>query len=76
MPNVLGRTRTGFTEVHAQSVSADCDLELYPSDIVLLRDTLSYHDDYFVPNYFKISLCIKKLKVGHEQVSLMSMHRV
>ena len=25
---VMGRTRTGFTEVYAQSLSADCDLDL------------------------------------------------
>ena len=25
---VMGQTRTGFTEVHAQSLNADCDLEL------------------------------------------------
>ena len=24
----MGRTRTGFTEVYAQSLSADCDLDL------------------------------------------------
>ena len=43
---VMGRTRTGFTEVYAQSFSADCDLDLFPSDMVLVRDTLSYHDDH------------------------------
>ena len=25
---VMGRTRTGFTEVYAQSLSADCDLDI------------------------------------------------
>ena len=25
---VMGRTRTGFTELYAQSLSADCDLDL------------------------------------------------
>ena len=25
---VMGRTRTGFTEVYAQSLSEDCDLDL------------------------------------------------
>ena len=25
---VMGRTQTGFTEVYAQSLSADCDLDL------------------------------------------------
>ena len=35
---VMSRTRTGFTEVSAQSLSADCDLDL------LVRDTSSCHD--------------------------------
>ena len=42
---VMGRTRTGFTEVYAQSLSTDCDLDLSPSDMVLVRDTSSCHDD-------------------------------
>ena len=32
----MGRTRTGFTEVYAQSLSATCDLDLLPSDMVLV----------------------------------------
>ena len=32
---VMDRTRTDFTEVYAQSLSADCDLDLSPSDMVL-----------------------------------------
>ena len=43
---VMGPTRTGFTEVYAHSLSVDCDLDLWPSDIVLVRDTSSCHDDY------------------------------
>ena len=31
---VMGRTRAGFTEVYAQRLSADCDLDLHPSDMV------------------------------------------
>ena len=38
---VMGRTQTGFTEVYAQSLSADCDLDLRASDRVLVRDTSS-----------------------------------
>ena len=41
---VMGRTRTGFTDVYAQSLSADCDLDLWPSDMVLVCDTWSCHD--------------------------------
>ena len=43
---VMGRTQTGSTEVYAQSSSADCDLDLQPSDMVLDRDTKSCHDDH------------------------------
>ena len=40
---VMGRTRTGLSEVYAQSLSADCDLDRSPSDMILVRDTLSCH---------------------------------
>ena len=38
---VMSRTRTGYTEVSAQSLSADCDLDL------LVRDTSSCHDHLY-----------------------------
>ena len=41
---IMGLTRTGFAEVYAQSLSADSDLELCPSDTVLASDTSSCHD--------------------------------
>ena len=50
---VMGRTRIGFTEVYAQSIIADCDLDLKSSDMVLVRDTLSCHDDHLCQNIFK-----------------------
>ena len=50
---VMGLTRTGSTEVYAQSLSADCDLNLWPSDMVLVRDTLSCHDDHLCQIIFK-----------------------
>ena len=43
---VMGRKRTGFTEVYAQSLNADCDLDLSPSDMVLFHDILSCYDDH------------------------------
>ena len=49
----MGWTRTGFTEVYAQSLSADCDLDLWPSDMLLNRDTLSCHDDHLCRIIFK-----------------------
>ena len=55
---LLVRTRTGFIEDYAQSLSVDCDLDLCPSDMVLVRDTLSCHDNY-LSNYFLIPSCIK-----------------
>ena len=50
---IIGRTRTGFTDVYAQSLSADCDLVLQPSDMVLVRDTLSCYDDQLCQIIFK-----------------------
>ena len=40
---VMGRIQIGFTEVYAQSLSADCGLDLQPSDMVLIGYTSSYH---------------------------------
>ena len=50
---VMGRTRPDFTEVYAQSLSADCDLDLWSSDMVLVRDTSSCHDDHLCQIIFK-----------------------
>ena len=41
---VIGRIRTGFPEVYAQSLGADCNLDLQPSGMVLVCDTSSCHD--------------------------------
>ena len=49
---VMGRPQTGFTEVYAKSFSADCDLDLQPSDMVLICDTLSCHDDHLCQTIF------------------------
>ena len=57
---VMGRKRTGFTEFY-QSLSADYDLDLLPSDMVFRRDTLSCHDNHFCQNYFQIPPCMTKL---------------
>ena len=50
---IMGRTQTGFTEVYAQSLSADCELDLWPSDMVLVHDTLFCHDDHLCQIIFK-----------------------
>ena len=50
---VMGRTRTGFTEAYAQSLSADCDLHLWPSNMALVRDTSSRHDGHLCQIIFK-----------------------
>ena len=34
----MGQTRTGFAEAYAQSLSAVSDLDLWPSNMVLVRD--------------------------------------
>ena len=46
MHDKIGRTWTGSTEAYAPSLRADCDLDLWPSDMVLDYDTSSYHDNY------------------------------
>ena len=50
---VMGRTQTGFTEVYAQSLSAEFDLDLWPSDMVFVCDTSSCHDDHLRQILFK-----------------------
>ena len=49
--NVMSRIRTGFTEAFAENVSADCDVDLWRSDIILAHYTLSSRWS-FVPNNF------------------------
>ena len=56
--------------------SADCDLDLWSSDMVLVRNTLSCPDNQLFLNHSKILSCITKLWVGHKQVSLKSMHNL
>ena len=50
---IMGRTQTGFTEVYVQSLSADCDLDLWPRGMVLVRHTSSCHDDRLRQIMFK-----------------------
>ena len=50
---VMGRTRPGFTEVYAQSLSADRNRDFCPSDMVLVHDTSSCHDDHLCQIIFK-----------------------
>ena len=48
-----GQTQTGFTEIYAQSLSADCDIDLWSRDMVLVRDTLFCHDYHLYQIIFK-----------------------
>ena len=48
-----GQTQTGFTEIYAQSLSADCDIDLWAKDMVLVHDTLFYHEDHLYQLIFK-----------------------
>ena len=50
---VMGQTQTGTTEVYAQSLCAGCDLDLWSSDMVLVQDISSCHDDYLCQIIFK-----------------------
>ena len=51
--NVMGGTQTGFTEAYAQSLRVDCDLDLWCSNIVLVCNKLSCHDDHLCQTIFK-----------------------
>ena len=50
---VMDRTETGVIEVYAQGLSADCNLDLWPSDMVLVHDTSSCHDDHLCQIIFR-----------------------
>ena len=68
---VMGRTRTGFTEVYSQSLSADYNLDLRPSDIVLICDTSSCHDDhlcYFFSNPTMHNKVMGRTRTGFTEV--------
>ena len=70
---VMGWTRTGFTEVYAQSLSADCDLDL---GTWFLFATNGHVMMSICAKLFSNPLNVTKLWVGHEKVSLKSMHKV
>ena len=46
-------TWTSFTEAYAQSLSEDCDLYLWPSNMFLVCDTLFCNDDHLRQIIFK-----------------------
>ena len=50
---VMGRKQADFTDVYAQSLSADSDLDLRPSDMDLVCDISSCHDDHLCQIIFK-----------------------
>ena len=58
-----------FTEIYAQSLSADCDIDLWSNDMVLVHDTLFRHDDhlYQIPTCMTqtsfIEACAQSLRV-------------
>ena len=41
---VIGQTHTGSNKDYSQSLSANCDLDLQPSNMVLAHDASSSHD--------------------------------
>ena len=42
-----------FTEAYEQCLSANCDLDLWSWNMVLVHNTSSCHDDYFCQIIFK-----------------------
>ena len=68
---VMGRTRTGSTEVYAQSLGADFDLAtwfFFPTHCLVMM--------ILCAKLFLNPTMQKKLWFGHEQVPLKSMHKV
>ena len=50
----LWETQKCLFEIYAQSLSEDCDTELWPDDImVLVHDKLFCHDDHLYQIIFK-----------------------
>ena len=50
---VMDQTRTGLTEPYIQRLSVDCDLDLGPRNMILVRDTPSYHDNHLCQIIFR-----------------------
>ena len=44
---------SGFTEIYAHSLSADCDIDPLPNDMVFVYNTLFCHDDHLYQIIFK-----------------------
>ena len=66
---VTGWTRTGFIEVYTQSLRADCDLDIWSSDMVLNCHISSCHDDHLCHIIFKshhVQLSTAKLWPWHD----------
>ena len=73
---LMGQTRTCFTEVYVQSLSADCDLDLWPSDMVFVCDTLSCHDDQFAVLFLNPTMhnkVMSRTRTGYTEVSAQSL---
>ena len=43
----------GTLDAYAQTVIVDCELDLWPSDMVLAHDTSIYHDNHYCQIIFK-----------------------
>ena len=72
---VMGRTRTGFTEVYAQSLSVDCDLDHDPATWLLIA-TYCLVMMIICAKLFSNPTLHNKAMGGRKQVSLKSMHKV
>ena len=49
----MGAKGKSFTEACAQILTAGCDREHLPSNRIIVRDTLSCHDNYLCQIIFK-----------------------
>ena len=51
--NIIYRTQISFSEAYAPSLRADCDLDVWPKNMVLVFDTSSCHENHLWQIIFK-----------------------
>ena len=66
MHKLMGRTQTGFTEVYAQSLSADCVTLTFDLATSFLFATHRLVMLIICVKLFSNPLCMAKLRPGHE----------
>ena len=73
---VMNRTRTGFTEAYAQSLSANCDLDFWHSDMLFVRNTMSSHDNYLCQIILKSHHAWQSYESVTSRFTLTPIHKI